>query len=664
MKPSAPSGTSSSAGQKPSTWQQDFLASMVVFLVALPLCMGIALASGAPVAAGLVTGIVGGIVVGSIAGAPLQVSGPAAGLTVICGEIIRQHGMQAFGLAVLFGGILQLVAGMLRLGQWFRAVSPAVIHGMLSGIGIIILCGQLHVLVDEGPRENALKNIAALPASLQKGLAWPTWESADIRQSRTELLGLANALKTRQRTLVGAVDRTITRAKTAEEAAAAESGALPASAEGLVEVLSPWIAEEKLIATEFEAIEKAALASPLVQAGGEAADALKSKLEVAKGALTTTLGDLQQADGEAIRKSQKATTAAFDAVTAALKSHDWAGKIGLLSVLVILAWQFLARGKLKLIPAPLLAIVIATAVAQLGQIPILYVDAPANLLAGLTLPSVELLRESPLRQLFVSGAVLALVASAETLLCATATDQMHRGPRTRYDKELFAQGVGNTICGCLGVIPMTGVIVRSAANVQAGAVTRLSSILHGVWLLLFSVALTPILRMIPTAALAGILVFTGFRLIDFKGLKHLWKENRIEAAIFLITMVVIVVEDLLAGVITGIVLSAVKLLLRFSELQVEMTTADSSPTARTRLALSGAATFLRLPKLATQLEKVPAGAELHVDVSNVEYIDRACLELLQNWATQHAAMGGSLTIDWDSLKARFQTSKPRAVKVE
>ena len=123
-----------------STWQQDLLASLVVFLVALPLCMGIALASGAPVAAGLVTGIVGGLLVGTFAGSPLQVSGPAAGLTVICGEMIRQNGMNAFGLAVLFAGILQLVAGIFRLGQWFRAVSPAVIHGMLSGIGVLILC--------------------------------------------------------------------------------------------------------------------------------------------------------------------------------------------------------------------------------------------------------------------------------------------------------------------------------------------------------------------------------------------------------------------------------------------------------------------------------------------------------------------------------------------
>ena len=122
---------------------RDLLASLVVFLVALPLCMGIAIASGAPVAAGLVTGIVGGLVVGFFSGAPLQVSGPAAGLTVICGEVISEHGLPALGVVVMWAGIMQLVAGVFKLGQWFRAVSPAVVHGMLSGIGVLILSSQI-----------------------------------------------------------------------------------------------------------------------------------------------------------------------------------------------------------------------------------------------------------------------------------------------------------------------------------------------------------------------------------------------------------------------------------------------------------------------------------------------------------------------------------------
>ena len=130
----------------------DFLASIVVFLVALPLCMGIAIASGVPPAAGIVTGIIGGIVVGRLSGGPLLVSGPAAGLTVIVCEVVKEHGVAALGLIVLLAGVVQLLAGLLKLGQWFRAVSPAVINGMLSGIGVLIMASQFHVMLDDTPK--------------------------------------------------------------------------------------------------------------------------------------------------------------------------------------------------------------------------------------------------------------------------------------------------------------------------------------------------------------------------------------------------------------------------------------------------------------------------------------------------------------------------------
>jgi MFS superfamily sulfate permease-like transporter len=212
------------------------------------------------------------------------------------------------------------------------------------------------------------------------------------------------------------------------------------------------------------------------------------------------------------------------------------------------------------------------------------------------------------------------------------------------------------LCGLMGALPMTGVIVRSAANVQAGATSRLSTILHGVWLLLFVLALTPLLRMIPTAALAGILVYTGFRLIGFRSFLTLWRENRFEAVIFAVTLVVIVVEDLLMGVLTGVILSAIKLLVTFSRLDVELTTHNPGAShPKATLCMSGAATFLRLPKLAAKLEEVPPGTHLHVDFEHLNYIDHACLELLMNWARQHATNGGTLVIDWASLHARFKS---------
>src|SRR4051812_49635022 len=132
--------------------------------------MGIAIASGVPVAAGLITGVVGGIVVGALAGAPLQVSGPAAGLTVVVYEIVSTHGAAALGVVVLGAGLLQILAGAFRLGQWFRAVSPAVIHGMLAGIGVLIFASQFHVMVDDKPKQSGLANLLSIPAAIVGGI--------------------------------------------------------------------------------------------------------------------------------------------------------------------------------------------------------------------------------------------------------------------------------------------------------------------------------------------------------------------------------------------------------------------------------------------------------------------------------------------------------------
>src|SRR5262245_29212079 len=131
-----------------SKYTHDILASVVVFLVALPLCMGISIASGVPPALGLVTGIIGGVVVGFLSGSPLQVSGPAAGLAVLVWELVREHGLETLGPILMVAGLLQLAAGQFRVGQWFRAMSPAVIHGMLAGIGVLIFASQFHVMLD------------------------------------------------------------------------------------------------------------------------------------------------------------------------------------------------------------------------------------------------------------------------------------------------------------------------------------------------------------------------------------------------------------------------------------------------------------------------------------------------------------------------------------
>ncbi|VTZ25093.1 SulP family inorganic anion transporter [Methylocella tundrae] len=429
------------------SFADDLLASVVVFLVALPLCMGIAIASGMPAASGLITGIVGGLVVGFLAGSPLQVSGPAAGLAVLVFELVRTHGVAALGPVVLLAGLIQIGAGLFRVGVWFRMTSPAVVYGMLAGIGILIVASQLHVLVDAAPRASGLDNLLAIPEAL---------------------LG------------AGAGD-------------------------GLI-----------------------------------------------------------------------------------------AGSLGLATIGLMLAWEKLRPAALRALPGALIAVVV---------------------IAGL----------------------------AETLLSAAAVDRMHDGPRTQYDRELAAQGVGNAICGALGALPMTGVIVRSAANVQAGAKTRASAILHGAWILAFALLAPGLLRSIPVSCLAGILVYTGFKMLSPAHLRQLRAYGYGAMGVYAATAIAIVATDLLTGVLVGFALSLFRLSLRSAALDVRLV--DSPKPGEARLHLDGAATFLKAPALANALDRVPADTVLHVVIDRLTHIDHAALELLRDWGKNAGARGCALVVD-------------------
>lgn len=403
----------------------DFLASIVVFLVAVPLCMGIAIASGVPPAAGLITGIVGGIIVGMIAGSPLLVSGPAAGLAVLVFELVQAHGIVALGPVVLVAGVIQIVAGVTGLGMWFRMVSPAVVNGMLAGIGILIIASQFHVMFDAKPLATGFQNFIASP---------------------------------------------------------------------------------KLV---FNAI-------------------------------TTGAG-----------------------VQASL--------LGLATIAMILVWDKFRPAAVKLLPGVLIAIIVATVIAEAMQLEVRRVTLPDNLIAGIdwVTPS-ELFGLFTSPALLVAAAAFAFIASAETLLSAAAVDRMHDGPRTKYSRELAAQGVGNTLCGLMGALPMTGVIVRSAANVQAGATTRRSTILHGGWILAFVMLLPWLLRMAPISALAGILVFTGFKMVKPSQIKELAEYGRGNVSVYAVTALTIVATDLLMGVIVGIGFALLRLSLRSARLHLKL----------------------------------------------------------------------------------------------
>jgi len=468
--------------------KQDFTASLVVFLVALPLCVGVAVASGVPAELGLVTGIVGGIVTGLMRGSSLQVSGPAAGLTVLVFEAVRAYGLPVLGVIVLATGLLQLLMGALKLGRYFRAISVSVVEGMLAGIGLVLIAGQLYSLAGTEAPASGLGKIAGLPGAL-----------ADA-------------------------------------------------------------------ATSTEALASLGLGA------------------------------------------------------------------GTIAVLVL--WKRMPSA-VRTVPGPLAAVGLATLTAVVFSLPVATVEVK-GLLGSVQPPSLGTFGE--LASLGVLGTIVAftLIASAESLFSAAAVDRLHDGPRTEYDKELMAQGAGNTVCGMLGALPMTAVIVRSAANVQAGARTKASRVMHGVWLLLFAALLPSVLAYIPIPALAGILVHAGAKLIPVREIVGLWREHRGEALILVVTAVSIVAVSMFEGVLIGLALAVVKTAWEASHIRVEVIDKGAGPV---QVYLSGNATFLRLPKILDNLEALPQDRPVLLDLSGLHHLDHACRTALENWAERHSEAG-------------------------
>lgn len=484
----------------PASAGQDFIASLVVFLVALPLCMGIAVASGMPPEAGLITGIIGGIVVGALSGSPLQVSGPAAGLAVLVYEIVQEQGIAALGLIILLAGALQILAGALRIGHWFRSISPAVVHGMLAGIGLLIVLSQLHVLLDRVPLPSGLANLAAIPGAFFE--------------------------------------------------------------------LSP-----------------------------------------------TATGSME---------------AAF--------------VLGGVTILAFLGWEKFRPKQLRLVPGALVGVVVATVLAYVLGADVKRVIVPDSIVDAMNIPGWADLARLGETQIIVSALIIAFVASAETLLSAAAVDRMHEGPRTKYNKELVAQGVGNMACGFVGGLPMTGVIVRSSANVQAGATTRLSTMLHGAWILGFVVILPWLLREMPTAALAGVLVITGWRLVSLTHAKHLFRQyGPLPAAVWAVTFVMVVATDLLTGVLVGLAFSMLELAPFFRKLKLHLQHRDDGEVAE--LEVSGAATCVNLPRLAKHLDEVPEGRPVRIRFKDLVGLDHTCAELIGEWAARKRKRGVAVEYD-------------------
>jgi carbonic anhydrase len=464
----------------------DVPASLVVFLVALPLSLGIAAASGAPVMAGLIAAAVGGIVAGSLGGSPLQVSGPAAGLTVVVAGLVQEFGWQVTCAITAAAGAVQLLLGISRVGRAALAVSPVVVKAMLAGIGVTIILQQVHVLLGSRPAGSALENLAALPAAITN-----------------------------------------------------------------------------------------------------------------------------------------------------LELH--AALLGLAVVAILLCWKFLPA-TVRRVPGPLAAVAAGTALAVAFAPGVERISLDGSIFDAIALPQLP---DSNWRAFAFAILTMALIASIESLLSAVAVDKMQTGPRTNLNRELIGQGTANIVSGSLGGLPVTGVIVRSATNVEAGAASRTSAVLHGVWVLAFSALFAGLIQLIPLAVLAGLLVVIGARLIKVADIRTSLRTG--DLTIYAVTLICVVFLNLLEGVMIGLALAAASVLWRVlrAPIQAHRPAAPPSPW---RVTIAGSCSFFALPKLNGVLQSVPAGADVVVEL-NADYVDHSFREALLAWQLQHQAAGGTVNLE-------------------
>jgi len=474
--------------------KHDLPAGLSVFLVALPLCLGIALASGAPLYAGLLSGIIGGIVVSLISGSQLAVSGPAAGLTtIVAASIVSLGDYKIFLLAVMVAGLFQFLLGVMKLGVIANYFPSSVIKGMLAAIGIILISKQIPIAL---------------------GYDQPDfWTSGFINLFASENF-LGNLSSFNQ--------------------------------------------------------------------------------HISRGAIL----------------------------------------ISIVSLLILILLQLPSMKKFKIIPAPLMVVlvgvIINNAVSGFSLKPTQLVNIPSNVFAEVSFPDFTKLFDNT--EIWKDGVIIGLLATLETLLCIEAVDKLDKRNRiTPVNRELVAQGIGNMTCGLLGAIPITAVVVRGSANVDAGARTKLSAFTHGLFLLLAVLLVPFLLNQIPYACLSAILLITGYNLAKPKLYRNMWSLGSRQFLPFLITIVVILATDLLIGVSIGLLLSTYFIVRNNFKAEYKITKKVLNGIESEYIKLNSNVTFLNKVNLRKTLDEVPEYSVLTIDGSECNFIDYDILEIISEY---------------------------------
>ena len=488
--------------------KNDLKAGIVVFFVALPLCLGVALAQKAPLFSGIISGVIGGIVVAGISGSKLSVSGPAAGLTAIVLTAVASLGsFETFLLAMVFAGLIQILLGILKAGIIGYYFPSSVIKGMLAAIGIILILKQLpHLFGYDNDPEGDFQFI-----------------QSDGQNTFSELFNMLNFISPGS-FLIGLV--------------------------GIV-ILIIW--EKKWVKS-----------SPL--------------LSIMPGAIVSVLAAV--------------------GINALLKHFS---------------------PEIDVKPEHLVQLPKISSFSDLNN-SFIFPD-----FTQFTNPKV-----------YETAFVLAIVASLETLLCIEAVDKLdpdHEVSPT--NKELIAQGTGNLIAGLLGGIPITSVIVRSSANISAGAKTKLSSIFHGLLFILSIFLIPSLLELIPYSVLAAILIFTGFKLSHPKIYKNVLKAGFDQFLPFIITIIIMLLTDLLKGVTVGIVISVIFILRQNYKNPYKKIEDVIDGRKHYFIKLSQNVTFLNKGKLMETFHSVESGSKVYIDGGRSQFIDKDVIELItefKKWA--------------------------------
>jgi carbonic anhydrase len=559
---------------------RDFLAGVIVFLVALPLCLGIAIGSGADPMAGLIAGVVGALITGVISGSHTSVSGPAAGLTaIVAGQIALLGSFETFLLAVLIAGVLQIVLGTIKAGVLSAFFPSSVIKGLLAAIGVILILGQLPLLL-----------------GLQK----------DLRGSA------------KPKVVATAATESTTNAGVSEQVLPQESAPETGKNHG-----------------------------PENHAAGQGHEI-----------------------GQQIFKFVRDMKAAFQYES----GIQWGALlIGFVSLAFLIVWDQIKALKKSLVPSPLIVVILGSGLglvlqslgwgAGWGLADNHYVYVPTatsweDVRGFARFPDFSQWMNSAV---YVAAVTLAIVASLETLLNLEAVDKLDKKQRVSPpNRELVAQGVGNLCCGLVGGLPVTSVVIRGSVNVNAGSETKLSTIIHGVMLVVCVLAIPWLLNLIPLSCLAAILLMTGYKLASPTLFHAMAKEGRYQLLPFVLTLGSIVLTDLLIGVIIGLVLSLLFILNSNLRRPVRIIHEKHVDGELLHVELANQVSFLNKASLMAAMREAKPGSRLLLDARRTDYIDPDVLSMIRDFQGKTApARKIQLELIGFRDRYRFQTKEDR-----